>query len=61
MKPDTLLSTEESINAALQYLASKEALDTLADEVPVVGRSLCLWLPEHKSSLKGDKLRVKTP
>lgn len=53
---DTLLSTEESVNAALAYLASKDALHTLAEAVPVMGRDLCFWLPDRHTSLKG-----KTP
>lgn len=54
---DTLLSTEESINAALAYLASKQALDTLAEVTPIMGRDLCFWLPDECTSLKRNPFR----
>lgn len=37
---------QTAVNAALRYLASKGALDKLAEPVPVIGRSV-IFVPKH--------------
>jgi hypothetical protein len=36
----------DSVSAALRYLASKNALDKLSTPVPVIGRSV-IFVPKH--------------
>jgi hypothetical protein len=44
------------ITAAIAYLASKNpsALQGLDKPIPVMGRSLCMWLPARLSALAFD-------
>lgn len=51
MNKDNLISTEESVNAAIAYLASKDALHLLAEETGVMGSNVCMWLPKEVSAL----------
>ncbi len=51
MNKDNLISTEESVNAAIAYLASKDALHLLAEETEVIGSNVCMWLPKEVSAL----------
>jgi len=57
MPADPLITTDQSVKAAIAYLLALGKLDTLGKEVPIVGRNLCLWMPARFSSLVNNPLR----
>lgn len=57
MQADPLITTDESVKAAIAYLLALGKLDTLGKEVPIIGRNVCLWMPAQFSSLVSNPLR----